>query len=64
LCGEVSHAAILCPSFYKTEIVHNPGLFERAINGLRRRVIAWLATPEPLPTPSVPGATRLAAAAE
>jgi indolepyruvate ferredoxin oxidoreductase alpha subunit len=64
LCGEVSHAAILCPSFYKTEIVHNPGLVERAINGLRRRVIAWLATPEPLPTPSLPGATRLAAAAE
>ncbi len=24
LCGEVSHAAILCPSFYKTEVVHNP----------------------------------------
>ena len=30
LCGEVSHAAILCPSFYKTEVVHNPGLLECA----------------------------------
>ena len=32
LCGEVSHAAILCPSFYKTEVVHNPGLVERALD--------------------------------
>ena len=25
LCGEVAHAAILCPSFYKAEIVYNAG---------------------------------------
>ncbi|GLK45829.1 MULTISPECIES: indolepyruvate ferredoxin oxidoreductase subunit alpha [Novosphingobium] len=29
LCGEVSHAAVLCPSFYRAQIVANPGKFER-----------------------------------
>ena len=24
VCGEVSHAAVLCPSFYKAQIVSNP----------------------------------------
>ena len=24
LCGEVSHAAVLCPSFYKASIINNP----------------------------------------
>ena len=24
LCGEISHAEVLCPSFYKAEIVFNP----------------------------------------
>ena len=24
VCGEVSHAAVLCPSFYKARIVSNP----------------------------------------
>ena len=64
LCGEVSHAAILCPSFYKTELVHNPGAIERGLDRLRRRVIAWLATPEALPAPASPGAANLAVAAE
>ena len=64
LCGEVSHAAILCPSFYKTEVVHNPGVFEGMVNRLRRRLIAWMATPEALPTPPLPAAAKFAAAAE
>ncbi|WP_179505047.1 MULTISPECIES: indolepyruvate ferredoxin oxidoreductase subunit alpha [unclassified Sphingomonas] len=29
LCGEVSHAAVLCPSFYRAKIVANPGRLER-----------------------------------
>lgn len=29
LCGEIAHAAVLCPSFYKVEIINNPGLFDR-----------------------------------
>ncbi|GGD72485.1 indolepyruvate ferredoxin oxidoreductase subunit alpha [Croceicoccus mobilis] len=30
LCGEVSHAAVLCPSFYRARIVANPSRWERA----------------------------------
>jgi indolepyruvate ferredoxin oxidoreductase alpha subunit len=29
LCGEVAHAAVLCPSFYRAEIVHNANRFDR-----------------------------------
>jgi len=41
LCGEVSHAAVLCPSFYKASIVSHPGRWERMKDSLRRRVIAF-----------------------
>ena len=41
-CGEVADAAILCPSFYRAELVHNPGWFESILNGLRVRVIGFL----------------------
>src|SRR6185295_17331731 len=34
VCGEVSHAAVLCPSFYKARIVTNPTAWDR----LRERV--------------------------
>lgn len=34
LCGEVAHAAVLCPSFYRAEIVSNPTRWDR----LRARV--------------------------
>jgi indolepyruvate ferredoxin oxidoreductase alpha subunit len=40
-CGEVAHAAVLCPSFYKTEIVHNPGWWDRVSDRLHRRLIGW-----------------------
>jgi indolepyruvate ferredoxin oxidoreductase alpha subunit len=39
LCGEVAHAAVLCPSFYEARVVHNPGWRERALQAYRRRVI-------------------------
>jgi len=42
VCGEVAHAAVLCPSFYRAEIVHNPTRLERWLDGLRRRVIGQL----------------------
>lgn len=29
LCGEVSHAAVLCPSFFRARIIANPGRWER-----------------------------------
>jgi len=41
-CGEVAHAAVLCPSFYQADVVHNPGRFEAWRAGLRRSVISWL----------------------
>jgi indolepyruvate ferredoxin oxidoreductase alpha subunit len=37
VCGEVSHAAVLCPSFYKAEIVINPTRWDR----LRDRTRGW-----------------------
>jgi indolepyruvate ferredoxin oxidoreductase alpha subunit len=41
-CGEVAHEAVLCPSFYKAQIVFNPGLLDRALWRLRRGAIGWL----------------------
>lgn len=41
-CGEVADAAVLCPSFYKAEIVHNPSRMEHIIAAMRMRVIGWL----------------------
>ena len=29
LCGEISHAAVLCPSFYKVNIINNPNYFDK-----------------------------------
>jgi len=42
LCGEVAHAAVLCPSFYRTDIVTNPNWWDRTLAVIRNRVIAWL----------------------
>jgi indolepyruvate ferredoxin oxidoreductase alpha subunit len=42
LCGEVAHAAALCPSFYEVRVVHHPGAWERMLDRMRRRVIGWL----------------------
>ena len=42
LCGEVAHAAILCPSFFRAEIVQNPGWWDRALQRVRSTVIGWL----------------------
>jgi indolepyruvate ferredoxin oxidoreductase alpha subunit len=50
LCGEVSHAAVLCPSFFKADIVRNPGRFDRWRQRLRDRVIGRLSGKAPAPT--------------
>jgi indolepyruvate ferredoxin oxidoreductase alpha subunit len=42
LCGEVAHAAVLCPSFYRAKIVSNPGRWDRLLGALRDAVIGWL----------------------
>ncbi len=41
-CGEVADAAILCPSFYRADVVHNPGPIERFWARTRARIINWL----------------------
>lgn len=41
-CGEVADAAILCPSFYRVEVVHNPSVFERFRAALGAKTIGWL----------------------
>ena len=42
LCGEVAHAAVLCPSFYRAEIINNPTAWDRFKLRLRTGVIGWL----------------------
>jgi indolepyruvate ferredoxin oxidoreductase alpha subunit len=42
LCGEVAHAAILCPSFFRAEIVQNPTWWDCALARVRNAVIGWL----------------------
>jgi indolepyruvate ferredoxin oxidoreductase alpha subunit len=41
-CGEVADAAVLCPSFYRADVIHNPSRWERRLARLRARVIGWL----------------------
>jgi indolepyruvate ferredoxin oxidoreductase alpha subunit len=41
-CGEVADAAVLCPSFYRADVVHNPGPWETRIARWRDRAIRWL----------------------
>ncbi|WP_284162578.1 indolepyruvate ferredoxin oxidoreductase subunit alpha [Frigidibacter sp. SD6-1] len=41
-CGEVADAAVLCPSFYRADVVHNPGPWERAMARLRTAIISRL----------------------
>ena len=41
-CGEVAEAAVLCPSFYRAEIIHNPRPFDRILARLRTAVIGFL----------------------
>jgi hypothetical protein len=37
LCGEVAHAAVLCPSFYRAQIVNNPGGWDRLLRACAAR---------------------------
>jgi indolepyruvate ferredoxin oxidoreductase alpha subunit len=42
LCGEVAHAAVLCPSFYRATIVSNPSRWDRIRDSIRRTLISAL----------------------
>jgi indolepyruvate ferredoxin oxidoreductase, alpha subunit len=44
VCGEVAHAAVLCPSFYEVRTIANPSRWERFLDAVRSRVISALAT--------------------
>ncbi|RZS72794.1 indolepyruvate ferredoxin oxidoreductase alpha subunit [Phyllobacterium myrsinacearum] len=41
-CGEVADAAVLCPSFYRADVVHNPGPWRQFADRLRRKMIRAL----------------------
>jgi len=41
-CGEVAHAAVLCPSFARVELVFNPTRWDNFMGKIRRSVIGWL----------------------
>jgi indolepyruvate ferredoxin oxidoreductase alpha subunit len=41
VCGEVAHAAVLCPSFYRAQIVFNPTGWDRVLQKLRAGVIGF-----------------------
>jgi indolepyruvate ferredoxin oxidoreductase alpha subunit len=43
LCGEVADAAVLCPSFWRADIVQNPGVLDRLRFRWREAAIAWMA---------------------
>ncbi len=41
-CGEVAEAAVLCPSFYRADIIHNPTRMDRFLARVRKAVIGYL----------------------
>ena len=42
VCGEIAHAAVLCPSFWRADVVANPGRVERIMGRVRNGVITAL----------------------
>jgi indolepyruvate ferredoxin oxidoreductase alpha subunit len=53
LCGEVAHAAVLCPSFYRAEVIQNPNLWDRLLDQVRRAMIGMLQSQRVSPAESV-----------
>jgi len=41
-CGEVAEAAVLCPSFYKAQVIQNPAAMERLWFKFKQSVIQYL----------------------
>lgn len=41
-CGEVAHAAVLCPNFYEINVIHNPNLWDRFKASFRQLIIGIL----------------------
>jgi indolepyruvate ferredoxin oxidoreductase, beta subunit len=56
LCGEVAHAAVLCPSFYRTDVISNPNFWDRALFRLRRALIGRSSVSAAQPSSKSPSA--------
>ena len=41
-CGDVADAAVLCPSFYRAEVIRNANGWDRFWMNVRRGIIGWL----------------------
>ena len=41
-CGEVADAAVLCPSFYRADVINNPSRLDVLLARVRHAVISWL----------------------
>jgi indolepyruvate ferredoxin oxidoreductase alpha subunit len=41
-CGEVADAAVLCPSFYRADVISNPNGWDRFLARFRHAVVSWL----------------------
>ncbi len=39
LCGQNAHAAVLCPSFYRAEVIQNPNWWDRLVHRIRGTAI-------------------------
>jgi indolepyruvate ferredoxin oxidoreductase, alpha subunit len=52
LCGENAHAATLCPSFFKVEVIQNPGWRDRWADRWRRAVLRWFGGRGPADVPA------------
>ncbi len=44
VCGSNAHAAILCPSFSRVDLIYNPSTWDRLVGGFRQSVIGWFQT--------------------
>jgi indolepyruvate ferredoxin oxidoreductase alpha subunit len=42
VCGEVAHAAVLCPSFYRAEVITNPRWWDRLVHRVGALAMKWL----------------------
>jgi indolepyruvate ferredoxin oxidoreductase alpha subunit len=42
VCGEVAHAAVLCPSFYRADVIANPTVWDRLLHRVRAALIGLL----------------------
>ena len=42
VCGENVHSAVLCPSFSKIDVIHNPNIIDKMAWKVRQTVIGWL----------------------